>query len=80
MTDCFIANKKKFLPVFSTTLFYLLYYLVSTFKFDVQIDISAIFYDFLLQLGVSYILFFFIKAYLDFFDYSGANDGGFVCW
>ncbi|UOA10369.1 LTA synthase family protein [Methylobacter sp. S3L5C] len=57
MTDCFIANKKKFLPVFSTTLFYLLYYLVSTFKFDVQIDISAIFYDFLLQLGVSYILF-----------------------
>lgn len=44
-------------PIFSTTLFYLLYYLVSTFKFDVQISTSAIFYDFLLQLGVAYILF-----------------------
>jgi phosphoglycerol transferase MdoB-like AlkP superfamily enzyme len=48
---------KKLLPIFSTTLFYLLYYLISTFKFDVQIDASAIFYDFLLQLGVGYILF-----------------------
>ncbi|WP_262963716.1 LTA synthase family protein [Methylobacter psychrophilus] len=57
MTDCFPINNKKVLPIFSTTLFYLLYYLVSTFKFDVQIDISAIFYDFLLQLGISYILF-----------------------
>ena len=48
---------KKLLPIFSTALFYLLYYLISTFKFDVQIDASAIFYDFLLQLGVGYILF-----------------------
>jgi phosphoglycerol transferase MdoB-like AlkP superfamily enzyme len=47
----------KVLPVFSTALFYLLYYLISTFKFDVQINLSAIFYDFLLQLGVAYILF-----------------------
>jgi phosphoglycerol transferase MdoB-like AlkP superfamily enzyme len=48
---------KKLLPVFSTALFYLLYYLISTFKFDVQIESSVIFYDFLLQLGVGYILF-----------------------
>jgi phosphoglycerol transferase MdoB-like AlkP superfamily enzyme len=48
---------KKLLPIFSTALFYLLYYLISTFKFDVQIDASAIFYDFLLQLGAGYILF-----------------------
>ena len=48
---------KTLLPIFSTTLFYLMYYLISTFKFDVQIDLSAIFYDFLLQLGVGYILF-----------------------
>ena len=47
----------KLLPIFSTTLFYLLYYLISTFKFDVQIDASAIFYDFLLQLAVGFILF-----------------------
>ena len=48
---------KKLLPIFSTALFYLLYYLISTFKFDVQIKLVAIFYDFLLQLGVGYILF-----------------------
>ena len=48
---------KKLLPTFSTALFYLLYYLISTFKFDVQIGASVIFYDFLLQLGVGYILF-----------------------
>jgi len=48
---------KKLLPIFSTALFYLLYYLISTFRFDVQIDASAIFYDFLLQLVVGYILF-----------------------
>ncbi|MDD1637285.1 MAG: LTA synthase family protein [Methylococcaceae bacterium] len=48
---------KKLLPIFSTALFYFLYYLISTFKFDVQIAASAIFYDFLLQLGVGYILF-----------------------
>ena len=48
---------KKLLPIFSTALFYLLYYLISTFKFDVRIDASAIFYDFLMQLGIGYILF-----------------------
>ena len=48
---------KKLLPIFSTALFYLLYYLISTFKFDVQINASAIIYDFLLQLGVGYILY-----------------------
>ncbi|MCX7098409.1 MAG: LTA synthase family protein [Methylococcales bacterium] len=48
---------KKLFPLFSTTLFYLLYYLISTFKFDVQIDLSAIFYDFLLQLIIGYCLF-----------------------
>ena len=48
---------KKLLPIFSTALFYLLYYLISTFKFAVRIDPSAIFYDFLLQLGIGYILF-----------------------
>lgn len=41
----------------STTLLYLIYYLISTFKFDVQIKTSAIPYDFLLQLVVSYILY-----------------------
>ena len=48
---------KKLLPIFSTALFYLVYYLISTFKFDVQIESSVIIYDFLLQLGVGYILF-----------------------
>ncbi len=48
---------KNLLPLFSTVLFYLLYYLISAFKFDVQIDVSAICYDFLLQLGVGYLLF-----------------------
>jgi phosphoglycerol transferase MdoB-like AlkP superfamily enzyme len=48
---------KKLLPIFSTALFYLVYYLISTFKFDVQIEAAAIFYDFLLQLAVGYILF-----------------------
>ena len=47
----------KFLPIFSTVLFYLMYYLISTFKFDVRIEASAIFYDFLLQLAVAYSLF-----------------------
>ena len=48
---------KKLLPLFSTALFYLLYYLISTFRFGVQIEASAIFYDFLLQLTLGYILF-----------------------
>jgi phosphoglycerol transferase MdoB-like AlkP superfamily enzyme len=48
---------KRLLPIFSTAVFYLLYYLISTLKFDVRIDASAIFYDFLLQLGIGYMLF-----------------------
>lgn len=49
--------KSKFLPVFSTTLFYVLYYLISMIKFDVQILPVAIPFDFSLQLLASYILF-----------------------
>lgn len=45
------------LPLFSTTLFYLIYYLISTFKFDVQIRAKAIPYDYLLVLIVAYILY-----------------------
>ncbi len=45
------------LPLFSTALFYGLYYLISTFKFDVQIAPSAVPFDFLLQLCVAYILY-----------------------
>jgi phosphoglycerol transferase MdoB-like AlkP superfamily enzyme len=47
----------KLLPIFSTALFYLIYFLICTFKFDVQIDASAVFYDFLTQLIVGYLLF-----------------------
>lgn len=47
----------KFIPLISTSLFYLIFYLVSTIKFDVQIKIKAIPLDFLLQLLVAYILF-----------------------
>ncbi len=47
----------KLLPLFSTMLFYLIYYLISTFKFDVQIKAQGIPYDFLLQLIVAYVLF-----------------------
>lgn len=47
----------KLLPLLSTTLFYLIYYLISTFKFDVQIKTKAIPYDFLLVLLVAYVLF-----------------------
>ena len=48
---------KNLLPLFSTALFYVSYYLISAIKFDVRIDAAAIFHDFLLQLGVGYILF-----------------------
>ena len=48
---------KYFAPLFSTALLYLLFYLISTFKFDVQIKATAIPYDFLLQLFVAYMLF-----------------------
>jgi phosphoglycerol transferase MdoB-like AlkP superfamily enzyme len=47
----------KLLPLLSTTLFYTLYYLISTFKFDVQILTTSIPYDYLLQLVVAYVLY-----------------------
>lgn len=48
---------KKALPLISTTLFYALYYLISTFKFDVQILPLSVPYDYLLQLGIAYLIF-----------------------
>jgi len=45
------------LPLFSTTVFYAVYYLISAFKFDVQIEPSAVPYDYVLQLCVAYMLF-----------------------
>ncbi|MDD1612642.1 MAG: LTA synthase family protein [Methylococcaceae bacterium] len=48
---------KKLTPLFSTALLYLLFYLISAFKFDVQLQAEAIPYDFLLQLFVAYMLF-----------------------
>ncbi|MDP1772141.1 MAG: LTA synthase family protein [Methylobacter sp.] len=47
----------KLLPLLSTTLFYALYYLISTFKFDVQILTASVPYDYLLQLVVAYVLY-----------------------
>jgi phosphoglycerol transferase MdoB-like AlkP superfamily enzyme len=47
----------KFIPLASTALFYCLFYLISTFKFDVQIKANAIPLDFLLQLLVAYFLY-----------------------
>ncbi|MDO9267488.1 MAG: LTA synthase family protein [Methylobacter sp.] len=47
----------KLLPLLSTTLLYVLYYLISTFKFDVQILIASVPYDYLLQLVVAYVLY-----------------------
>jgi phosphoglycerol transferase MdoB-like AlkP superfamily enzyme len=47
----------KFLPLFSTTLLYALYYLVSTFKFDVQILPGSVPYDYLLQLAIAYVIY-----------------------
>jgi len=47
----------KLLPLLSTTLLYLLYYLISTFKFDVQILTPSIPYDYLLQLVIAYVLY-----------------------
>ncbi|WP_333873527.1 LTA synthase family protein [Methylobacter sp.] len=47
----------KLLPLLSTTLLYVLYYLISTFKFDVQILTASIPYDYLLQLVVAYVLY-----------------------
>ncbi len=48
---------KKLLPFFSTTLFYVLYYLISTLKFDVQIKPSAVPLDYVLQLVIAYLLY-----------------------
>ncbi|HEY8157380.1 MAG TPA: LTA synthase family protein [Methylobacter sp.] len=47
----------KLLPLLSTTLLYTLYYLISTFKFDVQILTLSIPYDYLLQLVIAYVLY-----------------------
>jgi phosphoglycerol transferase MdoB-like AlkP superfamily enzyme len=47
----------KLLPLLSTTLFYSVYYLISAFKFDVQIKAKAIPFDYLLVLIAAYILF-----------------------
>ncbi len=47
----------KLLPLLSTTLLYVLYYLISTFKFDVQILTASVPYDYLLQLVVAYALY-----------------------
>jgi phosphoglycerol transferase MdoB-like AlkP superfamily enzyme len=52
-----LMSLKKLLPLFSTTFFYLLYYLISTFKFDVQILTLSIPYDYLLQLVIAYVLY-----------------------
>lgn len=48
---------RKLLPVFSTALFYALYYLISTLQFDVRIAAFVIPYDYLLQLAIGYILY-----------------------
>ena len=47
----------KLLPLLSTTVLYALYYLISTFKFDVQILAASVPYDYLLQLVVAYVLY-----------------------
>ena len=48
---------QKLLPVFSTALFYAFFYLISSLQFEVQIQPSAVPFDYLLQLLVAYILF-----------------------
>ncbi len=47
----------KLIPLVSTAVFYFIFYVVSAFKFDVQIKATAIPLDFLLQVVVAYILF-----------------------
>ncbi len=47
----------KLLPLLSTTLLYALYYLISTFKFDVQILTTSVPYDYLVQLLAAYVLY-----------------------
>ncbi|MCK9620467.1 MAG: LTA synthase family protein [Methylobacter sp.] len=53
----FNSMRLKLLPLLSTTLLYALYYLISTFKFDVQILTPSIPYDYLLQLVIAYVLY-----------------------
>jgi phosphoglycerol transferase MdoB-like AlkP superfamily enzyme len=48
---------KKLVPLFSTSLFYMVYYLVSSYRFNVQILPVAIPLDFLVQVVFSYILY-----------------------
>lgn len=47
----------KLIPLVSTALFYLVFYLISALKFDVQIKAQAVPLDFLLQLLVAYLLY-----------------------
>ncbi len=47
----------KLLPVFTTALFYGIYYLISASRFDVQIALRAIPFDYLLQLVLGYLLY-----------------------
>ncbi len=47
----------KLLPLLSTTVLYALYYLISTVKFDVQILVASIPYDYLVQLVIAYVLY-----------------------
>ena len=48
---------RKLIPLVSTALFYFTYYLISALKFDVQVKAKALPLDFLLQLGVAYLLY-----------------------
>ncbi len=45
------------LPIYSTTFFYALYYIISAFQFDVQIDSSAIPLDYAIHSCLAYILY-----------------------
>lgn len=53
----FKTSLPKLLPVYSTAVFYALYYFISTFKFDVGIVPAAVPFDYLLQVFIGYILF-----------------------
>ena len=48
---------RRLLPVFSTAVFYALYYLISSLQFEVQITPAAVPFDYLLQLLVAYVLY-----------------------
>ena len=45
------------LPFYSTSFFYTLYYLISVFQFDVQIEMAAVPLDYFIQLVLAYILY-----------------------